>query len=139
MGSFWVGDLASTVIIAVNKIGSLANGPILGVFTLGLLSKRTNGTTVCLGFIAGIIFNSYLWIYVSGISWLWWNVTGFICTIILGYLISYLQPTSQAPEEAIWTSSGYLKLMSNSVPYVKFCLLIFWTIALISFLYFIGP
>lgn len=139
IGSFWVGDLASTVIIAVNKIGSLANGPILGVFTLGLLSKRTNGTTVCLGFIAGIILNSYLWIYVSGISWLWWNVTGFICTIILGYLVSYLQPASQAPEEAIWTSSGYLKLMSNSVPYVKFCLLIFWTIALISFLYFIGP
>ena len=138
LGSFWVGDLASTVIVAVNKIGSLANGPILGVFTLGLLTKRTSGTSVCAGFIAGIILNVFLWIYMTGISWLWWNVTGFIFTIIVGYLISYLQVPAQASQKAVWTLEGYLKLMSNSVPYIKFCLLIFWTITLISFLYFIG-
>ena len=74
----------------------------------------------------------------TGISWLWWNVTGFIFTIIVGYLISYLQVPAQASQKAVWTLDGYLKLMSNSVPYIKFCLLIFWTIALTSFLYFIG-
>ena len=139
LGSFWVGDLASTVIIAVNKIGSLANGPILGVFTLGLLSKRTNGTSVCLAFIAGITLNSYFWIYMSGISWLWWNLTGFMCTLISGYLISYLHHPFQAPQKAVWTSSGFMELMSNSVPYVKYFILISWTIALITFLYFLGP
>ena len=35
--SFYVDDIASTVLEAINKIGSLINGPILGVFLLGLL------------------------------------------------------------------------------------------------------
>jgi Na+/proline symporter len=41
--TFLVGDIADTVIVAINKIGSLINGPILGVFLLGLL------TQVCIG------------------------------------------------------------------------------------------
>ena len=41
--AFYVDDIASTVIVAVNKVGSLINGPILGVFMLGLFTKSVTG------------------------------------------------------------------------------------------------
>jgi SSS family solute:Na+ symporter len=41
--AFFVDDIASTVIVAVNKVGSLINGPILGVFLLGLLTRSATG------------------------------------------------------------------------------------------------
>ena len=78
--AFFVGDIASTVLEAINKIGSLANGPILAVFTLGLLVPRSTGTSVCLGLLAGILFNAWLWLFAPQVSWLWWNVTGFVVT-----------------------------------------------------------
>ena len=42
--AFFVDDIASTVIVAVNKVGSLINGPILGVFLLGLMTKSRHWT-----------------------------------------------------------------------------------------------
>lgn len=78
--AFFVGDIAPTVLEAINKIGSLANGPILAVFTLGLLVPRSTGTSVCLGLLAGILVNVCLWLFAPQVSWLWWNVTGFLVT-----------------------------------------------------------
>ena len=77
LGSFWVGDIASTVIVAVNKIGSVTNGPVLAVFLIGLLSRKTTGTGVVLGFFVGIFVNITLWQIAPNVSWLWWNVFGF--------------------------------------------------------------
>ena len=51
--AFYVDDIASTVIVAVNKVGSLINGPILGVFMLGLFTKSVTGGGARLGFVAG--------------------------------------------------------------------------------------
>lgn len=36
--AFFVGDIAPTVLEAINKIGSLINGPVFAVFALGILS-----------------------------------------------------------------------------------------------------
>jgi len=41
--SFYVDNVAQTVIESVNKIGSLINGPLLAVFAMGMLSRRVNG------------------------------------------------------------------------------------------------
>jgi len=82
--AFFVGDIAPTVLEAINKIGSLANGPILAVFTLGLLVPRSTGTSVCLGLLAGILVNAWLWLFAPQVSWLWWNVTGFLITGLVG-------------------------------------------------------
>ena len=41
--AFYVGDIADTVLVTINKIGSLINGPVLGVFVLGILTRRCNG------------------------------------------------------------------------------------------------
>ena len=82
--SFFVGDIAPTVLEAINKIGSLANGAILGVFALGLYWRRCDGVSASAALVVGIGVNTALWLCAPGISWLWWNVTGFIATLMAG-------------------------------------------------------
>ena len=88
--SFYVDDIASTVLEAINKIGSLINGPILGVFLLGLFTYRVNGNGACIGLLVGFLLNIVLWIFFPSISWLWWNVFGFITTYCTGIVYSYI-------------------------------------------------
>jgi len=76
--SFYVGDISSSVLVTINKIGSLINGPVLGVFLLGLLTQRTHGTGATIGLIAGFVFNGLCWLYWPAVSWLWWNVFGLV-------------------------------------------------------------
>jgi SSS family solute:Na+ symporter len=90
--AFHVGDIAPTVLEAINKIGSLANGPILGVFALGLLTHRVGGIHAIAGLVAGVIFNGFCWLYLPEISWLWWNVFGFAITVVLACSCSLLRP-----------------------------------------------
>lgn len=81
--AFFVGDIAPTVLEAINKIGSLANGPILAVFCLGLWCRKVSGKEVRAGLIAGIAGNTAMWLWVPSVSWLWWNPLGFIvCALV---------------------------------------------------------
>jgi SSS family transporter len=81
-------NIAPTVIEAINKIGSLFFGCILGVFVLGMCTKKTNAFGCKIGLILGLLTNLYLWLAVPELSWFWWNLTGFIITVIFGYLSS---------------------------------------------------
>ncbi|MBT8148123.1 MAG: sodium:solute symporter [Gammaproteobacteria bacterium] len=98
--AFFVGDIASTVLEAINQIGSMANGSILAVFALGLLTTRTHGSGAIIGLLLGIAINGYLWIFVPSISWLWWNVIGFAVTFLTGMLLStFYRPALQSNYE----------------------------------------
>jgi SSS family solute:Na+ symporter len=88
--SFFVGDISQTVIESVNKIGSLINGPLLAVFLMGMLSRRVNGQGAIIGLVAGFCGNLWLWKFAPGISWLWWNVIGFLGTYAVGYPVSHV-------------------------------------------------
>ena len=94
--SFYVGDVSQTIIESVNKIGSLINGPLLAVFLMGLLTRRVNGQGALLGLIVGFSGNLWLWRYAPNISWLWWNVIGFIIAYAAGYLTSLIFPVPTA-------------------------------------------
>lgn len=94
--SFYVGDVSQTIIESVNKIGSLINGPLLAVFLMGLLTRRVNGQGALLGLIVGFSGNLWLWRYAPNISWLWWNVIGFIIAYAAGYLTSLIFPVPAA-------------------------------------------
>lgn len=87
--AFFVGDISDSIIVSMNKIGSLANGPILGVFLLGILTKRANGVGAISGLILGFIVNAIFWIYIPAVSWPWWNMIGFIVCFLSGILLSY--------------------------------------------------
>jgi SSS family solute:Na+ symporter len=88
--SFFVADIATTILVAINKVGSLINGPVLAVFALGICSTRTTGTGACAGLLLGFILNLSLWQFAPSISWLWWNVFGFIATCVSAWLVSHL-------------------------------------------------
>ena len=80
--AFYVGDIAPTVLEAINKIGSLANGPILAVFIAGLLLPKVHALGIKTGFVVGILSNLLCWLFLPQVSWLWWNVLG--CLFALG-------------------------------------------------------
>lgn len=90
--SFFVENISDSIIVSINKIGSLINGPILGVFLLGILTKKANQKGALIGFLTGFLFNLCLWIYFPKISWLWWNCFGFLVTFIFGYILSLFLP-----------------------------------------------
>jgi len=86
--AFFVGDISDSIIVSMNKIASLANGPILGVFLLGLLTKRATGPGAILGLVTGFIINAIFWIYIPNVSWPWWNMIGCLICFATGMLAS---------------------------------------------------
>ena len=140
LGSFWVGDIASTVIVAVNKIGSVTNGPVLAVFLIGLLSRKTTGTGVVLGFFVGIFVNIALWQLAPNVSWLWWNVFGFAGTFLTALLVAQSNPKRKVVGEAdkilFWSWVRYKNLLGAKALTYSFYFLIFYTAILIMVLAF---
>ncbi|MEM8563754.1 MAG: sodium:solute symporter [Pseudomonadota bacterium] len=106
--AFYVDDIADTVLVAINKIGSLINGPVLAVFALGILTKRCNGLGAKTGLIAGFALNLYCWQFLPNLSWLWWNVFGALTTLIVGLGVSL---TSARPLQdlasLVWSRGRY--------------------------------
>jgi len=86
--AFFTGDIADTVIEAINKVGSVFYGPILATFIAAVGIKRIHGLGANIGIVAGVAVNVYLWLFVPDIFWFWWNMTGAITTLIVGYLAS---------------------------------------------------
>jgi len=94
--SFFVGDVSASIIESINKIGSLANGPILATFLLATLTRRANDRGVVFGIAAGFLANLLTWRFAPGVSWLWWNVTGCAVTFGAGWAVSLLFPPPAA-------------------------------------------
>ena len=69
-------------------MGSLANGPILAMFLLGILTKFANEKGAISGLILGLMSNAILWKFAPDVSWLWWNVSGFIVAFAAGVIVS---------------------------------------------------
>jgi len=108
--AFWVDDIASTVLVAVNKLGSLINGPLLAVFVMGLLTQSVTGRGARLGFAAGFMSNLLLWLGAPEVSWLWWNVSGFLIAVVIGVLCSRSGAEWVAVSDTVWTRSFFLDL-----------------------------
>ena len=107
--AFYVDDIASTVIVAVNKVGSLINGPILGVFMLGLFTKSTTGAGARLGFVAGACYKCSALEVAPDVSWLWWNVIGLGVTILVGIALSARLAEPKIDEGLVWSKAFYRK------------------------------
>ncbi|GHB94928.1 sodium:solute symporter family transporter [Cerasicoccus arenae] len=97
--SFYVGGIATTVVESVNKIGSLLNGPLLALFTMGLLTRFIGARAVIAGLLLGLTGNALLWLFAPGVSWLWWNVFGFIVAWVVGLGVALIdrQPVREIP------------------------------------------
>lgn len=117
--AFFVGGISDSIIVSINKIGSLANGPILAVFTLGVLTKRADGVGAVSGLVLGFGFNLALWKYAPEVSWLWWNVTGFLVAFVIGWGLSLVKPNKKDTLGLVWHrhNEKEMGLKKNWVPY----------------------
>jgi len=66
------------VLELVNQVGSAFYGPVLAVFVLGALVPAVEGRGALLGLAAGLAANFALAGGAPQVSWLWWNVVGFL-------------------------------------------------------------
>ncbi len=80
------------------SIASVAYGGLLGVFLLGVLTKRARQTGAIIGMICGLALNLYVWKWTS-IAFTWYVTLGSITTFVVGYLASLiLEPNAERKE-----------------------------------------
>lgn len=112
--SLYAGDIAPTVIEAINKIGSVFYGPVLATFLLGIHTRRTSSSAVNIGLSAGVIGNILLWLLDIPLFWFWWNVIGFTLTIVIALLIAMVRPEA-IPKKLPSVKGGATSLLAALV------------------------
>jgi len=94
---FWALVLFGLALIALRQAGrvvevglqiaSVAYGALLGVFLLGVLTRRANQNGAMLGMLCGFATDIYLWLW-HVLPWTWWVMIGAIVTFVVGWLAS---------------------------------------------------
>jgi len=87
------------------SIASVAYGSLLGVFLLGVLTKRASERGAMLGMVIGFVFNLYLWLF-TGVAFTWYVVMGSTITFLVGYSASWLIPRKKFPQPAFQSVQG---------------------------------
>ena len=86
-----------TLLEATNKIISLVGGPLIGLFLLGLVTRRTSARGALVGWMSGVV--ATLWVcFGTRISFLWYAMIGCLVTMIVGYLTSLFTPAPSAQQ-----------------------------------------
>ena len=95
----WAAVLFVLAVIALHRVGrvievglqiaSIAYGALLGVFLLGVLTKRAHQNGAIVGMICGFGIELYLWLG-THVPWTWWVAIGTTVTFVVGYLASIL-------------------------------------------------
>ncbi len=73
------------------QIASVAYGALLGVFLLGVLTRRANQNGAMLGMLCGFATELYLWVWTS-VPWTWYVAVGTVVTFLVGYAGSVVLP-----------------------------------------------
>jgi len=88
------GGQLGSLIEAVNIVGSLFYGSMLGVFVLAFAPWRSNGHGAFAGMLAGLA--AVAWTSRNtGISFLWYNLVGCIVAVLVGLLVSRAFPAAR--------------------------------------------
>jgi solute:Na+ symporter, SSS family len=95
----WALVLFGLALIALHKVGrvvevglqiaSVAYGALLGVFLLGVLTRRANQRGAMVGMACGFAVELYLWLG-TRVPWTWWVMVGSTVTFAIGLLGSAL-------------------------------------------------
>src|ERR1700688_1914679 len=93
----WALVLFGLAVIALHKVGrvvevglqiaSVAYGALLGVFLLGVLTRRANQRGAMVGMACGFGMELYLWLG-TRVPWTWWVMIGSTVTFGIGYAAS---------------------------------------------------
>src|ERR1700690_3852597 len=71
------------------QIASVAYGALLGVFLLGVLTRRANQNGAMLGMLCGFAAEVYIWLGIS-VPWTWYVAIGSAVTFGVGYAASLM-------------------------------------------------
>jgi SSS family transporter len=82
---------AGRVIEVGLQIASIAYGALLGVFLLGVLTRRASQKGAMVGMVCGFVTELYLW-KGTHVAWTWWVAIGTVVTFAVGYIASLLFP-----------------------------------------------
>ena len=127
--AFFTGDIAKTVIEAINKIGSVFYGPIFATFIAAVAFRKTNFIGANAGLLIGVLVNVYLWLFCPQVFWFWWNAIGAFVTLITSIIVSMIMSRPTKGQEVIQDE------LEIDVP--KSILLIAFAIGIIVFSYFL--
>lgn len=122
--SFFAGDIAPTIIEAINKIGSVFYGPILATFLLAIVTNKITAKQINIGIFCGVSFNVYLWLFEPQVFWFWWNLAGFICTALIACLAYWLSADS--------VKSNFFTPSQSALSYWSICTLVLWFTIILS-------
>jgi Na+/proline symporter len=94
----WALVLFGLALIALHKVGrvvevglqiaSVAYGALLGVFLLGVLTRRANQRGAMVGMACGFAVDLFLWLG-TRVPWTWWVMIGATVTFGVGYLATF--------------------------------------------------
>lgn len=122
-----VGKMATTVIEAINKVGSLFYGPILGMFLLALIHRRIRASAANLGLVLGVGVNFTMWLGFKNIFWFWWNAIGGLTTLAVGIGLSLILPACREP-----AADGEADA-ARALPWTSFAVLACYFLAIVTF------
>ncbi len=101
---FWALLLFALAVLSLHKVGrvvevglqiaSVAYGALLGVFLLGVLTRRANQNGAMLGMLCGFATELYLWLG-TRVPWTWWVAIGTVITFAVGYAASLWSPSEE--------------------------------------------
>ena len=104
---FWALVLFALAVLSLHKvsrvievgltIASVAYGALLGVFLLGVLTKRATERGSMVGMLFGFGAELYLWL-ATKVPWTWYVAIGTVVTFAIGYAASLL---TRAPEKTV--------------------------------------
>jgi SSS family solute:Na+ symporter len=93
------GKKLGSLIVAVNVVGSLFYGSLLGCFVLAFAFRRVRGTATFVGMLAGEVAIFWAFFY-THISYLWYNVIGCVVVIATALAITYFWPSAGVPAKS---------------------------------------
>ena len=79
------------------SIASIAYGALLGVFLLGVLTKKANERGAMAGFFLGFCLNLYIWLFTK-IPFTWYVLIGSVVTYAVGYAASRALANNRQPK-----------------------------------------
>jgi solute:Na+ symporter, SSS family len=86
-----------SLIVAVNRIGSLFYGTMLAIFLVGFYVKRVGARAMFWGALVAQAAVIACWLY-TDMAWLWWNVVGCVVGVVAALLLQAILPSARSAE-----------------------------------------
>ncbi len=80
------------------SVASLFNGPVLGVFLVGVFIKKANETAALTGMLASIALMLFIKFF-TPLAWTWYVLVGSLTTLLIAWLVSLIVRPADVPND----------------------------------------